>query len=43
MPDRVADMPADPELAAVVAAWADLPAALKAGIVALVKASSTRP
>ncbi len=31
---------ADPGLAAVVAAWPELPAALRAGIVAMVKASS---
>jgi hypothetical protein len=30
----------DPELATVVAAWPELPAALRAGIVAMVKASS---
>ena len=30
----------DPDLAAVVEAWPDLPAALRAGIVAMVKASS---
>lgn len=28
----------DPDLAAVVAAWSDLPAAVRAGIVAMVKA-----
>ena len=32
--------PTDPELAVVIAAWADLPAAVRAGIVAMVKASS---
>jgi hypothetical protein len=31
--------PADPDLAAVVMAWPDLPAALRAGIVAMVKAA----
>ncbi|MFM9957260.1 MAG: hypothetical protein ACKVZJ_04225 [Phycisphaerales bacterium] len=31
--------PSDPELAAVVAAWPDLPPAIRAGIVAMVKAS----
>ncbi len=30
----------DPELAAVVAAWADLPEAVRAGIVAMVRAAS---
>jgi hypothetical protein len=30
------EAPADPELAAVVAAWADLPPAVRAGIVAMV-------
>jgi hypothetical protein len=34
--------PADPDLAAVVAAWPDLPAALRAGIVAMVKAAGER-
>ena len=32
-------VPADEDLAAVVGAWPDLPAAVKAGIVAMVKAS----
>ncbi len=32
--------PADPDLARVVAAWATLPPAIKAGIVALVKAAT---
>src|SRR5271157_2277414 len=31
----------DPDLAAVVAAWPNLPEAIKAGIVAMVKAAST--
>lgn len=36
--------PTDPELAAVVAVWFDLPPALRAGIVAMVKAAtSTTP
>jgi hypothetical protein len=36
--------PTDPELAAVVAAWPDLPPAIRAGIVAMVKAAaSTNP
>jgi hypothetical protein len=30
----------DPDLAAVVAAWSDLPEAVRAGIVAMVKAAS---
>ena len=33
-------MPADPELAAVAAAWPDLPPALRAGIVALGRATT---
>ena len=32
---------ADPELAAVVGAWDQLPAAVRAGILAMVKASKT--
>lgn len=37
--DAVRDgKPTDPDLAAVVAAWADLPAAIRAGVLALVKA-----
>jgi hypothetical protein len=35
--------PTDPELAAVVAAWSDLPPAVRAGIVAMVKAAGVRP
>jgi hypothetical protein len=31
--------PSDPELAAVVAAWSDLPPAVRAGIVAMVRAA----
>jgi hypothetical protein len=31
--------PTDPELAAVVAAWPDLPPAIRAGVLALVKAA----
>ena len=31
--------PTDPDLSAVVSAWAKLPSALKAGIVAMVKAA----
>ena len=38
-PNPAPDAPADPELAAVVAAWSDLPAAVRAGIVAMVKAA----
>ncbi|MGO8903852.1 MAG: hypothetical protein ACLQU5_36755 [Isosphaeraceae bacterium] len=33
------DAPKDPDLAAVVEAWPELPEALKAGIVAMVKAA----
>ena len=33
--------PADPELAAVVAVWSDLPPAVRAGIVAMAKAAAT--
>lgn len=36
-----ATKPTDPDLAAVVAAWSDLPHAMRAGIVAMVKAGST--
>jgi len=32
--------PIDPELAAVVAAWADLPDAVRTGILAMVQAST---
>jgi len=32
--------PTDPELAAVFAAWADLPPAIRAGVVALVRAGT---
>jgi hypothetical protein len=34
--------PTDPELAAVAAAWPDLPAALRAGILAMVRAALQR-
>ena len=34
------DAPKDPELAAVVEAWPDLPEALRAGILAMVKATA---
>lgn len=37
------DAHADPELAVVVAAWADLPPALRAGIVAMVKNTRVLP
>ncbi len=33
---------ADPDLAAIVSAWLELPEALKAGIVAMVKAASPK-
>ena len=42
-PMRAADRPErapDPDLAAVVAAWPSLPEALRAGIVAMVKAAA---
>jgi hypothetical protein len=32
----------DPDLAAVVAAWPELPEAIRAGIVAMVKTASTK-
>ena len=34
--------PADPDLAALITAWPTLPAALKSGIVAMVKAADAR-
>ena len=37
--DSIPDAPTDPELAAVVAAWPDLPPAIRAGVLALVKAA----
>jgi hypothetical protein len=33
----------DPDLARLVAAWADLPPAIRAGIVAMVKATTSTP
>lgn len=33
--------PTDPELAAVVAAWGDLPPAIRAGVLAMVRAVTT--
>ncbi len=39
-PPTVPATPADPELAAVVRAWPDLPSAIRAGVLALVKAAS---
>ncbi len=38
-PNPAPEAPADPELAAVVAAWPDLPPAIRAGVLALVKAA----
>ena len=38
-PPRETPAPTDPDLSAVVSAWAQLPSALKAGIVAMVKAA----
>ena len=37
------DLPDDPDLAAVVTAWSSLPEAVRAGIVAMVKASDQEP
>ena len=37
--NRAQNAPVDADLAAVVGAWADLPQAIKAGIVAMVKAA----
>ena len=37
------DATVDPDLAAVLSAWPRLPEALKAGIVAMVKAAQERP
>ena len=37
--NRQAVVAADPDLAAVAAAWPDLPAALKAGIAAMIRAA----
>jgi len=34
---------ADPELAAVVAAWEDLPSAVRAGVLAMVRAIGGQP
>jgi len=43
-PPAMPTKPADPELAAVVAAWPDLPPALREGIVAMVAATgAVRP
>jgi hypothetical protein len=39
-PPATPPKPTDPELAAVVAAWPDLPPAIRAGVVALVKAAT---
>ena len=39
-PNATRLLPDDPDLAAVVSAWSDLPKAIKAGIVAMVKAAS---
>jgi hypothetical protein len=41
-PNPAPEAPTDPELEAVIAAWPDLPPAVKAGIVALVKATGNR-
>ncbi len=35
--------PTDPDLARLVAVWADLPPAIRAGIVAMVKATTSTP
>lgn len=41
--DTTRATPTDPELAAVVAAWPALPPAIRAGVVALVRAAATAP
>ncbi|MDX2133031.1 MAG: hypothetical protein SFY69_13360 [Planctomycetota bacterium] len=38
-PDPEPDAPTDPDLHAVVAAWPDLPPAIRAGVLALVRAA----
>lgn len=40
---RTVDAAPDPELAAVVGAWSDLPAAIRAAVLTLVKASKGTP
>ena len=42
-PNTPLPSPADPELAAVVAAWADLPPAVRAGVLAMVRAIGGQP
>lgn len=42
LPATPPTMPADPDLAAVARAWPGLPPAVRAGIVAMVKASAGR-
>ncbi len=42
-PKSTPEAPADPELAAVVRAWPDLPPAIRAGVLALVKAAGVNP
>lgn len=39
MPSGTPAAPKDPELAAVVAVWSNLPAAARAGIIAMVRAA----
>jgi len=44
LPDSLPDLLRDnPDLGAVIAAWAELPEAVRAGIAAMVRASNARP
>jgi len=43
IPPAPPPLPADPDLAAIVAAWPTLPNAIKAGVLALVHAATDRP
>lgn len=43
VPNPTLTKPTDPELAAVVAAWPDLPPAIRAGVLALVRAAGGKP
>jgi len=42
-PQTTPPTPSDPELASIIAAWGDLPPAIRAGVVALVKAGTPTP